>query len=61
MDIKTAQDYRETLTSHVEGLELGLSEVAELVDGHGPAGAGLVVLLILLQVLRENVESPLVL
>ena len=49
------------VSSHVEGLELALGEVAELVDSHGPAGSGLVVLLGLLQVLRENIESPLVL
>ena len=49
------------VASHVVGLELSLRQVAELVDSHRPAGAGLVVLLILLQVLRENVVSPQVL
>merc|ERR1712018_1038711 len=36
------------VSSHVEGLELGLCEVAKLVDSHRPAGSGLVVLLVLL-------------
>ena len=49
------------VSSHVVGLELSFSQVAELVDCHRPAGPGLVVLLILLQVLRENCESPQVL
>ena len=49
------------VAAHVEGLELGLSEVTELVDGHLPGGSGLVVLFILLQVLREDVESSLML
>ena len=49
------------VAAHVESVKLGLGEVTELVDSHLPGGSGLVVLFILLQVLREDVKSSLML
>ena len=49
------------VSAHVEALKLRLCEVSELGDSQPPGGPGQVVLLVLLQVLREDGKSSILL